>query len=559
MSSFFGFNVARSGLFASQRALDVTSHNISNANTEGYSRQRLDIVQSFPLSLPGGKGMLGSGVNTEAIRQIRDEFLDFKIRQEFTSSGEWQARSETLQQVEAIFNEPSDSGIRKVMDEFFSALSKLSEGQNSDNLTVRTEVRQRAVALTKTLNHMYSQFEDLQANTDFAIKTTTDQINGYGKQIADLNKQIYKYELDGSNANDLRDQRNLIIDKLSELVNIEVKELKDSEGEGSNKLRIMINGNILVSHDRYNQLITKQRELGNENNYLDVPKLLEVSWDNGSMFDCKSGKLKGLFDMRDQMEGNEKGIPYYMDRLNRFTTVFSARFNMQHGQGFGLSGAGNHNQFFNEPNLDYDPVTGDPTFGYKDVTTPVSAISGSDEDKIKNYEASNPGMTIFKVIDNSTATPTTKWFEAEIVKARDINISQDIEDLNKIAASSGYDSDGDGTLDSGLPGDGSNAGKLKDLRQDTNMFTWGKPDDFFKSIISNLGVDGQEAARMTENQKVLINQIETQRMSISGVSMDEEMANMIKFQHSYNANARVITTIDEMLDKIINGMGIVGR
>ncbi|KXG76334.1 flagellar hook-associated protein FlgK [Thermotalea metallivorans] len=526
-STFFGFNIARSGLFASQRALDITGHNIANANTPGYSRQRLNVTQSLPLTLPNGQGMIGSGVDTHSIQQLRDQFLDFKYRQENTSYGEWLTRGESLQQIEAILNEPSDSGIRKVMDEFYAALQELSKGSNADNLTVRAQVRQRAIALTKTLNHMYNQLADMQKNMNFAVRTTVDQINGYAEQIANLNRQIFQFELDGSRANDLRDQRNLLVDKLSELVDIEVQETTDG------KFKVSINGIGLVSHFHYEKLAVEKRAV--EKNYVDQKDLLEVKWENGSTFHCKSGKLRGILDIRDNISGNTKGIPYYMDRLNRFTTVFAARFNMQHRQGYGLSGAGNGIDFFNMPAV---------------ITTPPSQplIGATPEEIISNYEKNYPNKTIFQ--DSSGI-----WYEVDTVVANRIDVSSDVmNSLNNIAAA--LNDDGFG---SALPGDGSNALELIKMRYDVNMFTWGSPDDFFKSLVSNLGVDSQEATRMTDNQQVLINQIDNNRQAISGVSLDEEMANMVKFQHAYNASARMITTIDEMLDKIINGMGIVGR
>lgn len=547
MSSFFGLNIARSGLFASQRALHVTGHNIANANTPGFTRQRLNVVSSNPMTLPGGQGMLGAGVDTQSITQLRDAFLDYKIRQEMTTGGEWSVRAEMLQQIEAIFNEPSESGIRKVLDDFFNSVQQLSKGEDSDDLTVRAELRQRAIALTKTINHMYSQLQDMQQNIDFDVRTTVEQINGYAEQIAALNRQIFFAEMDGSHANDLRDQRNLLIDRLSELVDIEVQDVPIvGSKDGATTLRILINGDPLVDHLDYNQLMLVQRDI--KNNYLDGINLVDVHWVNkktgqaGAKIRCQSGQLKALLDMRDNIDGTEKGIPYYMDQLNRFTTVFAARFNMQHGQGYGLSGAGNHLSFFNLPPMNYAAY---PGMGYEQID-PTSLIGTSDSEIIANYEKANPGKTIFRI--------GSDWYAVSIVKGNEIDISDVIKDsLNNIAAASNHYGG------SGLPGDGSNALKLSELRNDVEMFTWGSPDDYFKSLISNLGVDAQEAIRMTDNQQVLVNQIENSRQSISGVSLDEEMANMVRFQHSYNASARMITTIDEMLDKIINGMGVVGR
>ncbi|MCT4605030.1 MAG: flagellar hook-associated protein FlgK [Marinisporobacter sp.] len=658
--SFFGLNIARSALFASQRAMQIVGHNIANANTPGYSRQRLNVSESNPIGIPGGQGMQGTGVDTKSIQQMRDAFLDFKIRKEFTTSGEWESKAEALKQIEAIFNEPSESGIRKVMSEFFSSLEELSKGEKADDRTVRVQVRQKGIAFANALNHMYNQLSDMQQNTDFAVDTTVNQINGYAEEIAKLNKQISTHELDGSRANDLRDQRNLLIDKLSKLVDIDVKETPKSNSKNlGTDMYIMLGGNILVSNRNYNAL--KATSAGQKNNYLDKGNLLEIKWENGSPFSCSGGKLKGLLDMRDNIDGKEKGIPYYMDQLNRFTTTFAARFNMQHGQGYGLAGSGNHIPFFNYPKLDY--AKGD--YGYEDVT--ASLTGSSDEAKVRNFEEANPGYTIFKVVQDKINTADNKlggdppspvdfaskigsnklklngvdvelnnlkalgdgydaagnlsdvkealqkdldaeydgnkhggatfvvkekngklvitsddkkvdltgtdtnittalgyttpepdgdrWYKVKMMESKNLDISEQIDnDPNNIAAASKVDGNGNG-----LSGDGNNALKLNQLKNDPNMFAWGSCNDFFQSIVSNLGVDSQGATRMVDNQEVLIKEIDNKRQSISGVSLDEEMTHMIKFQQSYNAAARMITTFDEMLDKIINGMGVVGR
>jgi len=245
MSIFYGFNIARSGLFASQRALNVAAHNIANANTEGYTRQRLEVSAAKPIDIGNGK-LIGTGVKTGNIVQIRDEYLDFKYRGENTSYGEWLARSEALQTIEAIFNEPSTSGIATVLDQFFSSLHSLNDSPES--FTVRALVRQRGIALTNTLNHMAEQLKKLQSDIDFEIKTIVDEINGYANQIVNLNRMIFSTEIGGGIANDLRDQRNLILDKLSQLVNIDYYE--DVNG----RFHVLINGKSLVSHFDAKQL-----------------------------------------------------------------------------------------------------------------------------------------------------------------------------------------------------------------------------------------------------------------------------------------------------------------
>jgi flagellar hook-associated protein 1 FlgK len=550
-STFFGFNISRSGLFASQRALNVTSHNIANANTEGYTRQRLDIKQSTPMALSGGQGMLGTGVTTENITQIRDEFLDFKFRGENMTYGEWEVKAETLETIEAIFNEPSESGIRTVMDQFFSSLQELNTSPES--LTVRALVRQRGIALAKNINHMAEQFKKLQSDIDFEIKTTVDQINGYSDQIRKLNELIYNAELDGSKANDLRDQRNLVLDKLSKLVNIDYYE------DNQNRFHVLINGKSLVSHFRNNKLAYQQRT--SKLHPDDAENLSDLMWEDGSTFNPKSGKIKGLIDMRDNINGSDKGIPYYMERLNNFTDVLAEQLNRIHKTGYDLNANTGTNLFTingmstaeYENYLLTEGLEGGPAV---DVTSFVlsgtsSSLTEEENNEIirnninsKLSEPTYQGKTI-KLLSNGRYVITDK------ISASELTISADVDgDLDKIAASISPE---------GVPGDGNNAKKMGSVRNDVSLYEWGSPDDYVKSLISNLGVDTQEAIRMKDNQTVLLHQVDINRQSISGVSLDEEMAEMVKFQHSFNANARMITAFDEMIDTIVNKLGLVGR
>ncbi|KAB3539676.1 flagellar hook-associated protein FlgK [Alkaliphilus pronyensis] len=519
-STFLGFNAARSGLFAAQRALDITGHNISNVNTPGYTRQRLNQVQSDAMRLFGGQGTLGTGVDTVSITQFRNEFLDFKYRSEVNTEGYWEAKRDGLRFIEAIFNEPSDTGISTVIDELFESFQELSK--NPENLTTRALVRQRGVAFANSANHMYSQLEKMAVDLNFDIKTTVDSINGYAEQIAKLNEQIFRYENDGSNANDLRDQRNLLLDELSKLVNVEVLEvhnhnddvIKGQEGSKiGKKMVIQINGQPLVSHNRFTKLNADDEKASSFDSTLFMK---EIKWEGGDKLDIRglNGELKALLDLRDGNTGSSKGIPYYINELNRFVKTFADEINKIHTSAFGLNGSDGV-AFFTAGGVDTPPLT--------------------------------PPLT------DANLDPTDGSYIPELggINAKNIKISLDIDnDLNTIAASNTVDL---------LPGDGSQALAINALRHKASMFQEGKPEDFIKSLISNLGVDTQEAIRMAANQTFLTEQINNQRQSISGVSIDEEMTHMVKFQHAYNASARMITTMDEMLDVIINRVGLVGR
>ncbi|AKL93770.1 flagellar hook-associated protein 1 [Clostridium aceticum] len=502
-STFSGFNTVRSGLFAAQKSLDVVGHNIANVNTPGYTRQRAEQTSSTPMAIAGGKGMMGTGVNTLAVKQLRNEFLDYKYRSEVNSLGYWEVKRDGLSMIESIMNEPSNTGIATVMDELFSSFQELSK--NPENLTTRSLVRQRAVAFTNSVSHTYNQLEKMVKDLNFDIQTTVKSINTYADQIAVLNQQIYRFELDGSNANDLRDQRNLLIDQLSKLVNVDVIEVGDAnynvasdQEHVGKKMVIQINGQSLVSHDRSYKLSAEEKQKSEffSNIGADV-ELNVVQWADGSRLDTRAlqGELKALLDLRDGDSGGNKGVPYYISELNRFVEVFAQEINDLHVEGFGLGGE----------------------TGYLFFT--ANGVSTEDVD-------------------------------AEKITARNIKISLDIEDPNKIAASSSPDL---------LPGDGSMALKMLELRHKDGMFKEGKPEDFIKSLISNLGVDTQEAIRNAHNQYILTDQVDIERQRISGVSTDEELSKMVMFQHAYNASARMMTTMDELLETIISRVGLVGR
>ncbi|KDR94756.1 flagellar hook-associated protein 1 FlgK [Peptoclostridium litorale DSM 5388] len=550
-STFFGFNIAKSGLFSAQRALDITGHNIANAETPGYSRQRLEQVQETPMKLPSG--ILGTGVTTTSISQIRNEFLDGKFRYENTVYGESSFRYQSLSEIEAIMNEPSESGIRSVMDDYFSSLQELSKDPSS--LTTRALVRERANSLSYSVNHMYNQFEKMVRDSDFAVRTTVDQINTYASDIADLNEQIFRAEIGGHKANDLRDRRNLLIDELSNLVGVEVKEVSvgaGSDGFESKKVNILINGTAIVSHDKVVKIEADENMEHPEGfEELNVKKL---KFSTGEPFntDAISGKLKAQIDMRDNGEGSvEKGIPYYMQKLDEFVATFAAETNMVHRAGYGLNqmaetapGEGHGINFFEAEGAGYTVE--------KLASSPIQADIDkgmSEKEAIKKWEEGNEGYTLFK--DSSG-----DMYKVTKVSAKSLKLSQAIQDdLDNMAVAGKSD---EGTPPKGLAGDNSNILSMSELRNKTEMFAWGSPDDFVKSLVSNLGVDAQDAKRVATNQEVLTSEIGRQKMSVSGVSLDEEMSNMVRFQHSYNAAARMLTTVDEMIDVIINRMGRVG-
>lgn len=512
-SIFYGLEIAKSGLYSSQKGLELTGHNVSNASTKGYTRQVLNLKSvsaNNRISFNDTKFEVGMGVDVVNIEQIRDNFLDMQYRQELSRQGEYQIKADNLNFIESIFNEPSDTGLTTVINNFFEAFQELSK--NPESLTNRALVRQRASALADTIKKTNTQLEELQKELNEQIYDKILEINSLASQIADLNKQIFTLELRKEKANDLRDQRNVLVDRLAQIV--DVKTYEDSNGRFS----VFIGGETLVNHFDYYELETDkskiQRKLTfdpldpySQNNLLDIPGLYRVMWkDTNQEINVSTGEIKGLIDLRDGIGGiveddngvnypnknSYTGIPYYLNRLNYFTKTFIDKINQIHTQGYSLDG-------------------------------------------------SSIGINFFEPEVTNT----------QLFYSKNIKVSDDImNDLNKIAST--YDKDN-------LPGGNDLINDIINLKNDTGIFEEGGIEDFIKSLISNLGVDSQGAKNFAENQKVMVTQLDNRRQAVSGVSIDEEMTNLIKYQHGYQAAARMINVFDEMIETIVNRLGLVGR
>jgi len=536
-SSFFGFNVAVTGLYTAQRNLDVINNNISNVNTPGYSRQQTVQQALRPMNLYDGTGMIGTGVEVTAVKRVRDEYLDTMYWSENVTFGEWDTKRTLLSELEATFNEPSNSGFTQIMDEFFSSLQELSKDPSSE--AVRALVKERGVTLAKYFNDMATRFEELQVDINDRIETTVERINSIGVQIQQLNKQIYTVELDGSTANELRDQRTLLIDELSKLINIEVNEVavgKLPSGRDDVRMTITISGKAFIDHFNLSKLALVQRE--NKLNEGDVPNLFDIKWEDGNSLKITGGVLRGYLDVRDGNSGLNgspvyKGIPDYIRKLNQFVQTFAMAFN----EGY--------------IDLDNDGVI-DP------VKNPAEDGKGH----VDGYgigSAADLGIRFFTMLGTENKSISSSDFiggasDPAAISARYSNItaknfavSSDILDnINLIATSDTKDQ----------VGNINNLRELMKLRNNDQMFVEGAPEDFMKSIVTTLGVSSQQAVRISANQEVIVKQVENRRLSESGVSLDEEVANMVKHQQAYSAAAQMINTMAEIYDILINRVGV---
>jgi len=549
--SFFGLNVAVRGLFAAQRNLDIVNHNLNNVNTEGYSRQRAIQTAARPMALFDGTGMMGTGAQITGVERLRDEYLDFKYWSENINLGEWAAKQEALADIEVMFNEPSDSGFTAIMSEFYDALHELAKDPSSE--AVRALVRERGVTLAKFFNSLATHLESLQQDLNYRIQTKVEEINSLAVQIQQLDRQIYITELDGNTANDMRDQRAVLVDKLSKLINIEVNEVvygKLPDGRDDKHFTISISGKLLVDHFDICKLEVVQRDASKKVNEEDIDRLYEIRWSDGNSLNIKGGELRGYLDVRDGNEGlagpngitspNYRGIPYYIRKLNEFVRVFARAFNE------GYIDIDGDKQF------DIGEVTGSGHAGGYGYNTTVTGIRFFTMTGIGNKPISTADFLSGAPPITDPNDPTDPNYEAyhayvyaqyEKLTAKNFAVSTDIlEDFNKISTSA-------------VPGEAGNIDILNEilkLRKNSDMFSEGAPEDYMKSLVAGLGVDSQQAVNYESNQKVIVNQLANRRLSVSGVSIDEELANLVRYQQAYNAAARMIRTMGEIYETLIN-------
>lgn len=462
---FSGLEIGKRALAANQLWLNTIGHNISNVNTPGYSRQRVNITASRPEDHYAGQ--VGTGVTVTDIRNVRDLFLNQQYQNERKKLGQWESMEKTMTQIEQMFNEPNDNSLGDLMDQFWNAWEDLTQFGQTESASARIALVEQTNLLTDEFHRLHSSLQTLQKSVNKDIELMVGDINSYSAEIVQLNKMIAREEVDGDNANDLRDRRDYLIDELSQYVDINTVDMAN----GATMVQI---GSMMLADDQNYIPLTLEATT------VDGVRLSEIRWDNSDkVVKSLNGQLKGLVETRDEV------IPDYLVDLNSMAEKLVDEINGLHETGYGLDG----------------------TTGYQ-------------------------------------------FFDGAFTDADNIQISFMIEnDVNLIAASQ-----------SGEIGDNSNALAIADIRH-SQLFNNSNATlgEFYNSIISKVGVETSQAIQLREDHEILVEQIDYSRQSVQGVSLDEEMTQMIKYQNAFDAAARVITTIDEALDLVINRMGLVGR
>ncbi|HIW81812.1 MAG TPA: flagellar hook-associated protein FlgK [Candidatus Acetatifactor stercoripullorum] len=313
-STFFGLNTAYTGLLASNAALNTTSNNIANVQTEGYSRQQVVQQASNALRVFQTYGCAGAGVETLAIERVRDEFYDYRFWNTNAKLGEYEMKQYYMQQLETYFEDNgTNAGFKTVFDQLMiTGMQELLKDPSSD--TAKSQFVGYAGALAEYFNGLAGNLEVLQKDVNQEIKLKVDEINSLAGEIASLNKQINTIELAGGTANELRDRRSLLIDQLSQIVDVEVSETpivdtNNPEREtGANRYVVKIaGGQVLVDSSEYNGLECVARTSYEKVNQTDIDGLYEIYWEDGQKFNLYNasmgGQLQGLIQLRDGNNG----------------------------------------------------------------------------------------------------------------------------------------------------------------------------------------------------------------------------------------------------------------
>lgn len=529
-STFHSLETAKRSLFTQNAALQTTGHNIANANTAGYSRQVVNMTAARPIEAVGLShsavpGQLGTGVEFTSITRIREKFLDDQFRNENKAYGNYTIQADTLEKLETIFSEPSDSGLATVLDNFWKSWSKLAI--DPSDYTGRKLVRENGLALTNTLNQMSTQLTNLNIDLTENVKVKVDEINTTITTIANLNHQIVRIEGLGDNANDLRDQRDLLTDQLSKIMNINVQ-------DASTGYTITMGGMTLVNGNAVTEVTNDS---------------LNAAFSSG---DLNNGEVFAMIRSRDVY------VADYQKQLDTLARALATgNIDITVPKGSVLPEGTELDVIKADGTTEKVTFTGASRTIVSDMKVRVKGLNGLHK---LGYLASSPlesGGDFFASKDGSP------------ILAGNIGVSNAIIDSpSKIATI--WRTYTDTITGNEVPVLGNNdlavvISQLNDTKIDFSSIGLGNVkqnatlNDYYRSVLGQLGVQTLEAQRQRDNQKIITEQVDERRNSVSGVSMDEEMSNLIKYQHAYNAAARVMTTVDEMLDRIINGMGVVGR
>jgi flagellar hook-associated protein 1 FlgK len=562
MTDIYGvLSIGSKALSAQQKGIYVTGNNIANINTPGYSRQRLNMASDFPVD--SSIGPVGTGVRAIEVERIYQRFLGVQINNETQSLGRWEANKDMLERVEMISDESGGYGLSQVMSDFWNAWQDLSN--NPSGPVERSVLVAKSETLAATFSQNYQDLQTVQTDIDTMIKGNVDEINLMSEKIGSLNQKIVQMEAGGDTANDYRDQRDQLLNDLSEMIDI------NSFENANGGVTVSVgSGQPLVEGTNVYRLSTQVNASGHQNIvWVDAADNTVDITDSIS-----GGKMKGWLNARDL------DIRNYLNRLDTLAQGLMEEVNSLHASGYGLDGS-TGNDFFTgaatasgvldsaltvtaeeggagniaitlvaggtagSETVTTDPVTGDIRIAIEDGVSTQAQIAAALQahSSIATVVATAPAAawTLGSGTDAVTLSGGSSAAKMQVNPAI-------VLDDRLIAAAQSFD-----TIPGDKPGDNSNAIDIANLAtamtMKGNTATFGA---YYESYIGDVGNAVQQADSYYNHQDQMVGQLENYRESISGVSIDEEMVNLVKFQNAYQAAAKLIATADEMMQTVLN-------
>lgn len=573
-STFAGFTTAQLGMAASQRAIDVTGQNIANINTEGYTRQRLDIAS---LNLKNGSfynssnsTRVGYGVDMTGISQLRDPFLDAQYRSQIAKLGTTDAQAAGLEKLQVAFDESTTSGIRDAFINLSNALQTLSkdDGYTKENDTV---VRSRMQIIVNLLREKAVSLQDIRHDTQENFRDTDiKDLNATLKNIAELNTSIKNSQVLGNPALELMDERNRLLDELGSYlpINVEYKQKKIGEGYSVQVLDVSFTDSEGISH----RLISDGRYGEFRTDVSGQPVTLTLTdadgYTNEVTDKLTDGTLKGSLDFMNKSgdfdDTDFKGLGYYEKVLDSLVKKFAEEFNKANMSTHQTIQGADGKDYLVYTNENGDNVyKGDNGKYYEDNAGAPDLTSEYKGDTKKLNPVYNPTATtdrpLFETIDGTgnfsalNIKIATGWINGSY------GITNSNNQVNGVVGSTANENIVNMinmlSKEYAFTAKGTAAGNNgADVRFYTGSFY-----NCFANMEVTLGIDISSASTMLNNQITVLTQTANSRDGISGVQLDEEGMNLLHYNQSYSAAARLMTTLDEMLDKLINGTGVVGR
>ena len=615
-STFFGLDIAYTGVQAANAKLNTTANNIANVDTKGYTRQEATQVASDALRISQSYGMAGTGVTVTDINQVRNEFYDVKYWQSQTNLGQYDMKMYYMYQIEDYFTDKDTvEGFEPIFSAMFDSLEEVYKQAGTPS--TKTQFIGAAGDLCEYFNAQATNLEKLQLGVNEEIKNKVDEINSIAEQIATLNKQINTIEVNHLRANELRDKRNLLIDQLSRIVDVEVRETPiyttpgGSEKSGIYTYEVSIaGGQILVQGYEYNTLECVARSAEEKVNQSDADGLFEIKWSNTMDFNLYGanlgGELKGLIEVRDgnneeyfhgttkKVDDNGDGtytvtieVPNkdYLTDMNKCTLPDSGQLTLVNTKykysGFEFDGTKNPPTY----TFKIEPEAGqaDPTiFDGKEASVGtkidyqgipyyqeqmnewvrIFAKAMNDIEKTAVDEEGNPAEVLFTAKDKVNGTEIK--FDANLA---DNKYSSSDSDYYRLTA-------GNISINNEMVKDASKFGTTVDIKkggdaQDVTELLLTVQDDknkvnfrgcsakeFLQCITSDIALSANNAKTFTENYTNINKSVSQTRLSISGVDNDEEALHLVKFQEAYNLSAKVMQIMTEIYDRLILQTGV---